>query len=74
LRHFAEKRPIAASKIDMQWRAAPEKFRNIQTRHLHFRHQFDHIGKMSAFGRCFNPRQDASAKGKHLNSVGSGAT
>src|SRR5882724_2666376 len=31
-------------------------------------------GKMSASGRWFNPPQDARAKGKHLNSVGSGAT
>ena len=66
LRHFAEKRTIAAPKIDMQRRAAPKKFRDIQTRHLHFRHQFDHIGKMSASDRWFNPRQDPRSEGKHL--------
>jgi hypothetical protein len=44
-RHFGEKRPIAAPKVDMQRRSAPEKLHKIKTRNLQFRQEFDHTEK-----------------------------
>jgi len=72
--HFAEKRPVAAPKIDMKRHATPKKFRNIQTRDLQFWHEFDHGEKCRHLTDDSTPGKIRSLKGNILNSVASGAT
>jgi len=72
--HFAEKRPVAAPKIDMKRHATLKKFRNIQTRDLQFWHEFDHGEKCRHLTDDSTPGKIRSLKGNILNSVASGAT
>ena len=74
LRHCAEKRSIAAPKIDVKGRAAPEKFCNIQTRDLQFWHRLDHGGKCRHLADTSTPGKMCALKGNILNSVASRAT
>ena len=59
----------------MQRRAASKKFRNIQTRDLQFRHQFNHTWENVGIWPLLQPPGKMPAlKGNILNSVASGAT
>ena len=66
LRHFAEKRPIAAPKIDMQRRAAPKKLHKIETRDLQFRQYFDHGEKWRHLADASTLGKMRASEGKHL--------
>jgi hypothetical protein len=47
-------------------RAASEKFRDLKTRDVQFREQFDHRRKCRYLADASTPKQDARAGGKHL--------
>jgi hypothetical protein len=49
----------------MQRRVASEKFRNLETRDVQFRQQFDHRGKCRHLADASTPGK-MRAKGKHL--------
>ena len=57
---------VAAAKIDMERRSAPEDFLRIETGGTRIRDQFDHGEQIASAGRCFN-LASRGAVGKKLD-------